>query len=113
MVKYQNDPLSTTFQAPADPTRRAIRARLALGEASVSELAAPFALSLRAVSKHFKVPEGARLLARSRDGRVHRCHLEPGPMQEADDWIAEYRRFLEAQLTSLSRYLKHYQPKDD
>ena len=113
MVKYQNDPLSTTFQALADPTRRAILARLVLGEASVGELAAPFAMSLPAVSKHLKVLEGAGLLTRTRDGRVLRCHLEPGPMKAADDWIAEYRRFWEAQLESLERYLKQTQPEDD
>ncbi len=107
MVKYQNDPLSTTFQALADPTRRAILARLALGEASVGELAEPYAMSLPAVSKHLKVLEGAGLLARERDGRVHRCHLEPQAMRAAADWIAEYRRFWEAQLDQLARYLEH------
>ena len=113
MVKYQNDPLSLTFQALADPTRRAILARLALGEASVGELAAPFDMSLPAVSKHLKVLEGAGLLARTRDGRVHRCQLEPEPMRAADDWIAEYRRFWEAQLGSLDRYLQRTRAEDD
>ena len=110
MVKYQNDPLSMTFQALADPTRRAILARLALGEASVGELAAPFDMSLPAVSKHLKVLEGAGLLARTRDGRVLRCHLEPGPMRAADDWIGEYRRFWESQLDQLARYLEQNNP---
>jgi DNA-binding transcriptional ArsR family regulator len=106
MVKYQPDPLSTTFQALADPTRRAILARLALGEASVGELAEPFSMSLPAVSKHLKVLEGAGLLARARDGRVHRCQLAPRAMQEAADWIENYRQFWEAQLGSLARYLE-------
>ena len=106
MVKYQNDPLSTTFQALADPTRRAILARLALGEASVGELAEPYAMSLPAVSKHLKVLEGAGLLARERDGRVHRCHLSPQAMREAADWIEHYRRFCEDQLDQLARYLE-------
>ena len=113
MVKHQNDPLSMTFQALADPTRRAILARLALGKASVGELAAPFDMSLPAVSKHLKVLEGAGLLARTRDGRVLRCQLEPGPMRAADDWIAEYRRFWEAQLGSLERYLEQTRAEDD
>ncbi len=70
-------------------------------------------MSLPAVSKHLKVLEGAGLLARTRDGRVLRCHLEPGPMKAADDWIAEYRRFWDAQLESLERYLKKTRPEDD
>lgn len=106
MVKYRADPLSATFSALADPTRRAILARLALGEASVGELAAPFEMSLPAVSKHLKVLEGAGLLARARDGRVHRCALDAGPMKEAVDWITDYRRFWEAQFDSLARYLE-------
>ena len=113
MVKYQSDPLSVTFQALADPTRRAILARLALGEASVGELAGPFAMSLPAVSKHLKVLEGAGLLARARDGRMHRCHLEPQAMREAADWIEHYRRFWEAQLDSLARYLEDPNPDTD
>ncbi len=96
-----------TFQALADPTRRAILARLALGEASVGELAEPYAMSLPAVSKHLKVLEAAGLLARERDGRVHRCHLQPQAMRAAADWIAEYRRFWETQLDQLARYLEH------
>ncbi len=111
MVKYQIDPLSATFSALADPTRRAILARLALGEASVGELAAPFEMSLPAVSKHLKVLEGAGLLARARDGRVHRCALDAGPMKEAVDWITDYRRFWEAQFDSLARYLEQAETK--
>ena len=85
--------LDATFAALADPTRRAILARLALGETSVGELATPFAMSLPAVSKHLGVLEGAGLLTRERDGRVRRCRLEPGPLHSAADWIAQYRRF--------------------
>ena len=106
MVKYQHDDLSTAFQALADPTRRAILARLALGEASVGELAEPFEMSLPAVSKHLKVLEGAGFLIRNRDGRVHRCRLEPAPIKRAADWIDEYRGFWEAQLDQLARYLE-------
>ena len=106
MVKYQNDPLSTTFQALADPTRRAILARLALGEASVGELAEPYDMSLPAISKHLKVLEGAGFLTREKDGRVHRCRLEPVPMKRAADWIELYRGFWEDQLDQLARHLE-------
>ena len=110
MVKYQQDSLSAAFQALADPTRRAILARLALGEASVGELAEPFEMSLPAVSKHLKVLEGAGLLDRTRDGRVHRCRLDPEPMKQAADWIGQYRRFWETQLDQLARYLEQNNP---
>lgn len=106
MVKYQDDPLSATFQALADPTRRAILARLALGEASVGELAEPYAMSLPAISKHLKVLEGAGFLTREKDGRVHRCRFAPAPMKQAADWIEQYRRFWEDQLDQLARYLE-------
>jgi DNA-binding transcriptional ArsR family regulator len=105
MVKYRIDPLSTTFQALADPTRRAILGRLTLGEATVCELAEPFDMSLPAVSKHLTVLEGAGLLHRQRDGRIRRCHLDTQPMIEAADWISDYRRFWEAQLDRLEQYL--------
>lgn len=108
MVKYNNDPLSTTFQALADPTRRAILARLALGEASVGELAEPYDISLPAISKHLKVLEGAGFLTRERDGRVHRCRLAPAPMKQAADWIEPYRRFWDAQLDQLASYLERH-----
>jgi DNA-binding transcriptional ArsR family regulator len=112
MVNNQ-DALSTTFSALSDPTRRAILARLALGESTVTELAAPFRISLPAISKHLKVLEGAGLLARERDGRVHRCRLEPGPMKDAAQWIEHYRRFWESQLDSLERYLKDQMERED
>ncbi|MDH3475086.1 MAG: metalloregulator ArsR/SmtB family transcription factor [Rhodospirillales bacterium] len=115
MVKYQQDPLSTTFQALADPTRRAILARLALGEASVGELAGPFEMSLPAVSKHLKVLEGAGFLTREKDGRIHRCRLEAAPMKQAANWIDDYRSFWEGQLEQLARYLEqnHTSPQEE
>jgi DNA-binding transcriptional ArsR family regulator len=89
------DRLSTTFAALADPTRRAILARLALGEASVSELAEPFAISLPAVSKHLKVLERAGLITRGRDAQMRPCKIEAKALKEADDWLEEYRRLSE------------------
>ena len=110
MVKYKTDQLTATFQALADPTRRAILARLALGETSVGKLAEPFQISLPAVSKHLKVLEGAGFLAREKDGRVHRCRLEAAPIKQAADWIDGYRRFWEIQLDQLARYLEESNP---
>ena len=89
------DRLSTTFAALADPTRRAILARLALGEASVSELAEPFDMSLPAVSKHLKVLEHAGLITRGREAQWRPCRLEAGPLKNAADWLEHYRRFWE------------------
>ncbi len=106
MVKFHGDPLSTVFSALADPTRRAILARLALGETTVSELAKPFDMSLPAVSKHLKVLERAGLLARARQGRVHRCQLDGRTMREAADWIEHYRVFWEGQIDALAAYLE-------
>jgi len=105
MVKHHQDPLSTTFSALADPTRRAILARLALGETSVGELAAPFEISLPAISRHLGVLENAGLVLREKHGRVRSCNLTAAPLGDAADWIAFYRRFWEAQLDSLARYL--------
>ena len=107
MVKYRYSQLDATFHALADPTRRGILAQLALGEASVGELAAPYDMSLPAISKHLKVLEGAGFLIREKDGRVHRCRLESAPMKEAADWIDQYRRFWEGQLDRLAEYLEH------
>ncbi len=109
MVKYQTDPLSDVFGALADPTRRAILARLTLGETSVGELAEPFEMSLPAVSKHLRVLETAGLIERERHGRLRRCHLNAGGLKRAADWIDDYRRFWEAQLESLARYLEQTQ----
>ncbi len=97
--------LDKTFSALADPTRRAILSRLARGESSVGELAAPFDMSWPAISKHLRVLEGAGLMKREKDGRVHRCRLEPGPMKDAAEWIAFYRQFWEGQLDALADYL--------
>lgn len=97
--------LDATFSALADPTRRAIVARLAEGEATVGELAAPFDVSLPAISKHLRVLESAGILARTREGRVHRCRLVAAPMRDAAEWIERYRRYWEEQLDSLERYL--------
>src|SRR6202035_3814449 len=110
MVNYStvsdNAPLDATFGALADPTRRAILARLARGEATVTELAAPFDVSLPAVSKHLRVLESAGLLRREIDGRIHRCRLAPEPMKDAAAWIETYRVFSEAQLDALANYLE-------
>jgi DNA-binding transcriptional ArsR family regulator len=104
--------LDSTFAALSDATRRGILARLASGEASVTELAKPYDMSLPAVSKHLRVLESAGLVARSKDGRVHRCRLEAAPMKSAADWIARYRQFWEAQLDSLQRYLENSTEKE-
>jgi DNA-binding transcriptional ArsR family regulator len=89
------DRLSTTFSALADPTRRAILARLISGEASVTELAEPFEMSLPAVSKHLKVLEHAGLITRGREAQWRPCRLEAGPLKDAADWLEHYRRFWE------------------
>jgi len=98
--------LDRTFGALADPTRRAILARLAAGEATVGELAAPFAVSRPAISKHLRVLERAGLVRRSRDGRLSRCELDADPMKDAAEWVDRYRAFWEGQLDALSRYLE-------
>jgi DNA-binding transcriptional ArsR family regulator len=109
MVKHSESHLDATFAALADATRRGILARLALGETSVSELAAPYRMSLPAVSKHLRVLENARLIVRRKNGRVHRCRLAAQPMQTASEWIAQYRRFWESQFDALSSYLEKTQ----
>jgi DNA-binding transcriptional ArsR family regulator len=98
--------LDTIFAALADPTRRAILARLALGEASVNELAAPFAISLPAVSRHLKVLEGAALITRRRDGQHRHCSLNGAPLEEAADWLAFYRQFWSESLDRLAAHLQ-------
>lgn len=103
------DRLSATFQALADPTRRAILARLALGETSVSELATPFKMSLPAVSKHLKVLEHAGLITRSRHAQMRPCKIEAKALKEADDWLEEYRQLWEQRLDRLEDYLKAVQ----
>jgi DNA-binding transcriptional ArsR family regulator len=106
------DRLSHTFAALSDPTRRAILARLALGETSVSELAEPFAMSLPAVSKHLKVLERAGLITRGRDAQMRPCKIEASALKEADDWLEEYRRLWEQRLDRLEDYLHTLQAKD-
>ncbi|MBX3729190.1 MAG: winged helix-turn-helix transcriptional regulator [Candidatus Sumerlaeia bacterium] len=103
------DRLSSTFSALADPTRRAILARLSLGETSVTELARPFDMSLPAVSKHLKVLERAGLVARGRNAQWRPCRLEATPLREAADWIERYRQFWEGSLDRLDLYLKQLQ----
>ena len=99
------DSLSATFSALADPTRRAILARLANGDASVNEIAQPFDISLPAISRHLKVLERANLIVRQRDAQWRRCHLSAGPLKEALDWVSTYRRFWDQQFDSLADYL--------
>ncbi|GAB3374697.1 ArsR/SmtB family transcription factor [Amycolatopsis echigonensis] len=103
------DPLSTTFAALADPTRRAILARLARGEATVNELAAPFEVSLQAVSKHLKVLEQAGLISRGRTRQWRPCRLEAGPLADVAGWVAEYRRFWESGFDRLDEHLRQVQ----
>jgi DNA-binding transcriptional ArsR family regulator len=100
------DQLSATFAALADPTRRAILARLALGEASVGELAEPFDISLPAISRHLKVLENARLIARERDAQWRRCRIEPEGLKAAADWVEQYRTFWEDRLDALAEFLE-------
>jgi DNA-binding transcriptional ArsR family regulator len=105
--------LDAAFSALSDPTRRAILARLALGETSVTELAKPFAMSLPAVSKHLKVLERAGLIARGRAAQWRPCRIEPKALKDIDDWLGNYRRFFEESLDRLDDYLKKLQAKND
>ena len=107
-----SDRLSTTFAALADPTRRAILARLALGETSVLKLAEPFNMSLPAVSKHLKVLERAGLITRTRDAQMRPCRIETRALKEADDWLEEYRRLWEERLDRLDDYLRILQTQE-
>lgn len=105
----RTDPLSATFAALADPTRRAILARLALGEANVTELARPFDMSQPAISKHLKVLEHAGLITRGREAQWRPCRLEAGPMKDATEWLDHYRCFWEQSLDRLQDYLGEMQ----
>lgn len=105
-MQTQSDRLSSTFAALADPTRRAILARLSSGEASVQDLARPFKMTLPAVSKHLKVLEKANLIRRSRSAQWRPCYLEAAPLKEAADWVGQYRKFWEERLDQLDAYLK-------
>src|SRR5437870_5687153 len=111
MVKYlmAADPLSATFAALADPTRRAILARLSSGEVSVTELAEPFEMSLPAVSKHLKVLERAGLIVRGRDAQWRPCRLSAGPLRHVADWVERYRRFWTESFDRLDDYLREVQ----
>lgn len=112
MVNY-SAALDTTFSALADPTRRAILAHLAESpEASVSDLARPFALSLPAISRHVRVLEGAGLLSRRKQGRVHHCRLVGAPLESANRWIDRYRRFWARKLDALEHYLRESQEEE-
>lgn len=104
-----NDPLSTTLSALADPTRRAILARLSDGEATVNDLAAPFAMTLAAVSKHIKVLENAGLVRRGKQAQYRPCTLDAEPMREAATYLETYRKFWEQNLDQLDAYLKKLQ----
>ncbi len=106
------DQLSTTLSALADPTRRAILARLALGEASVNELAEPFTMSLPAVSKHLKVLEKAGLISRGREAQWRPCKLEAGPLKDLNAWLDNYRQFWEESFDRLDLYLQQLQKGD-
>lgn len=107
-----SDPLSAAFAALADPTRRAILARLALGETTVNELAEPFDISLPAVSKHLKVLERAGLITRGREAQWRPCRIEPAVLKHVDDWLAEYRRLWEARLDRLEDYVRKLRIKE-
>ena len=106
------DRLSATFAALADPTRRAILARLASGEASVTELARPFAMSLPAVSKHLRVLERAGLITRGREAQWRPCRLAPAPLKDVADWVDHYRRFWAESFDRLDEYLREVQTRD-
>lgn len=105
-MNQESERLDVTFSALADPTRRAILARLASGEASVQDLAKPFKMSLPAVSKHLKVLERAKLIGRTRTAQWRPCYLKPEPLKTASDWMAQYRRFWEESFERLDEYLK-------
>ena len=105
-MQTETDILSTTFAALADPTRRAILARLATGQATVTELAAPFDLSLPAISKHLKVLQRARLIEQGRRAQWRPCRLSPAPLRDVADWIGQYRRHWEESFERLDAYLR-------
>ena len=106
------DHLSNTFSALADPTRRAILARLALGETSVTEIAQPFEMTLPAITKHLKVLERAGLITRGREAQWRPCKLDPTPLKDASEWVAQYRKLWEARFDRLDQYLIELQTKE-
>lgn len=105
-MQQSADPLSQTLSALADPTRRAILARLSEGAATVNELAAPFDISLPAISRHLKVLESAGLITRGREAQWRPCHLETAPLKQLDGWLGRYRRFWEGSFDRMDLYLK-------
>jgi len=108
----QPDPLSTTFAALADPTRRAILARLAVGDATVGELAKPFDMSLPGISKHLKVLQRAGLVVQGRDAQWRPCHLRPEPLRDVSTWVEQYRRTWEERLDRLDEFLREIQTEE-
>jgi len=106
MVKYSPQSLDAVFSALADPTRRSIVERLSHGEATVTEVAEPFKMSLPAISKHLRILEQAGLIAREKEGRVHHLRLAAAPLQTAIEWLADYRQFWDEQIDSLATYLE-------
>jgi DNA-binding transcriptional ArsR family regulator len=108
-----SDQLSNTFAALADPTRRAILARLLSGERSVTELAEPFNMSMPAVSKHLRVLERAGLIARRRDAQWRRCRIDAGPLKDVASWTERYRHIWEERLDRLDQYLQHVKTKEE
>ena len=113
MTSATADPLSLTFSALADPTRRAILARLAEGEATVGELAQPHAMSLPSISRHLKVLERAGLVVKSRSAQWRPCRIEPAPLAEADAWMAPYRSFFESRVARLAEQLAQEPRQED
>ncbi len=113
MPAIATDPLSTTLSALADPTRRALLARLSEGEATVNELAEPFDITLQAVSRHLKVLEGAGLISRGREAQWRPCKLETAPLQQVDGWLARYRMFWEGSFDKMGAYLDEITKGDD
>jgi DNA-binding transcriptional ArsR family regulator len=113
MVNHQSGALDAVFAALSDPIRRSILERLAEGEASVGDLAAPFQVTAPAISRHLRVLERAGLLDRRKKGRVHRCRLRPRPMTEAVEWIEQCRKYWEQQFNALERYLAETTPKEN
>ena len=107
MVKHNDVSLDDTFAALADPTRRAILARLSQGAAPMREVAQPFRMSWPAITKHVKVLERARLVRREQDGRIHRIHLSAEPMHQASAWLDSYRQFWDERFDALERYLEN------
>ncbi|SIM62791.1 ArsR/SmtB family transcription factor [Micromonospora cremea] len=106
------DPVSTVFAALADPTRRAILARLATGEATVNELAEPFPISVQAISKHLNVLERAGLIVRTREAQWRRCRLDPAPLRTLAEWVEQYRRLWDARYDTLDDYLRDLKEKN-